>query len=179
MPRDKRPTDLSSEDERLWEMVTSDAKPLGKKFVATKTPPAAKAVSEKSVSRPPAPPSPPATAAPAAPLSMGSYAGVDKNTARRFSRGEYPIDASLDLHFMTREKAHVALATFIETHYRQGSRCLLVVTGKGEKGEGVLRAELPRWLNLPELRPLVVAFAAARPHHGGGGAFYVLLRRRR
>jgi DNA-nicking Smr family endonuclease len=38
---------------------------------------------------------------------------------------------------------------------------------------------VPKWLNQPEHRARIVAFAAARPQHGGSGALYVLLRRRR
>ena len=46
-----------------------------------------------------------------------------------------------------------------------------VVTGQG----GVLRRELPLWLNLPELRGLVLA--AAHPHATNPGAVRLLLRR--
>jgi DNA-nicking Smr family endonuclease len=58
---------------------------------------------------------------------------------------------------------------------------LLIVTGKGARGggEGVLRQALPRWLNMPDLRERVLAFASAHPRHGGAGAFYILLKRRR
>lgn len=111
-------------------------------------------------------------------LEQGEYAGVDGNTAQRLRRGQYPIDASLDLHGYNREKAHHLLQSFIHGHYARGSRCLLVITGKGAVGGGVLRAQLPQWLNEPDLRPLVLAFDTAR-QHGGSGAFYVLLKRKR
>jgi DNA-nicking Smr family endonuclease len=39
----------------------------------------------------------------------------------------------------------------------------------------VIRRELPLWLNLPELRPLVLA--AAYPHPANPGAVRLLLRR--
>ena len=54
--------------------------------------------------------------------------------------------------------------------------CVLVITGKGR---GVLREEVPRWLNEPGLRDAVLSFAYARPADGGEGALYVLLKRRR
>jgi DNA-nicking Smr family endonuclease len=58
---------------------------------------------------------------------------------------------------------------------------VIVVTGKGLKadGGGVLRANVPRWLNEPDLRARVLAFAHARPKDGGEGALYVLLKKRR
>lgn len=120
-----------------------------------------------------------------APLSLGAYAGIDRNTADRFRKGELVLDGTVDLHGMSREKAHVAISGFIHAHYARGSRCLLAITGKGVKknGEdeerGVLREMLPRWLEEPGLRPLILACDVAKPKHGGSGAFYILLRRKR
>ena len=59
---------------------------------------------------------------------------------------------------------------------KRGHQCVLVITGKGRGGEGVLRAQLPRWLSQPDLRPLVSRLAPAHARHGGSGAFYVFLR---
>ena len=114
------------------------------------------------------------------PLARGSYAGVDANTATRFRKGKYDIDATLDLHGHTREKAHRQLKSFIRSHYARDSRCLLVVTGKGKAdAPGVLREMLPQWLNEDDVRPMVLAFDHARQQHGGGGAYYILLKRKR
>jgi len=119
------------------------------------------------------------------PLAIGAYAGIDRNTANRFRKGEYPIDATLDLHGMTREKAHRALCQFMKSHHDRESRCLLVITGKGhkssenERASGVLRDALPQWLMEPGLKAMVLAFDVAKPKHGGNGAYYILLRRRR
>jgi DNA-nicking Smr family endonuclease len=44
---------------------------------------------------------------------------------------------------------------------------------------GVLRAQMPRWLNEPRLRRRVLSFQTAQPRHGGEGAFYLLLRRKK
>jgi DNA-nicking Smr family endonuclease len=53
-----------------------------------------------------------------------------------------------------------------------------VITGRGS-GEtgGVIRRELPLWLNLPQLRPLVLA--VTHPHAANVGAVRLLLRRTR
>ncbi len=122
----------------------------------------------------------------AAPLPIGSYANIDRNTAERFRKGRLPIDGQLDLHGLHRGEAYVALENFINYHAEYGSRCLLVITGKGARkniltglGRGILRELLPVWLAGPELRRLVLAFDVAQPRHGGSGAFYVLLRRQR
>ena len=56
-----------------------------------------------------------------------------------------------------------------------------MITGKGsmKDGGGVIRRELPSWLNAAGNRARVLGFAGAQPADGGGGAFYVLLKRRR
>ncbi|MDR3439617.1 Smr/MutS family protein [Telmatospirillum sp.] len=106
--------------------------------------------------------------------------GLDKSTAGRFTKGAMAIDAVLDLHGLTQPVAHAALGRFITGSADLGRRCLLVVTGKGNgQGTGVLRAEVPRWLNEPGLRAQILAFTYAQPKDGGSGALYVLLKRRR
>jgi DNA-nicking Smr family endonuclease len=97
----------------------------------------------------------------------------------RLKRGEVAVDARLDLHGMTQEAAHRALAHFIIGAAGDGARMALVITGKGRGGEGILRAAVPRWLNEPALRAQIVAIAPAPPQLGGSGALCVRLRRSR
>jgi DNA-nicking Smr family endonuclease len=104
-------------------------------------------------------------------------AGVDRATAERVRRGRYPIEATLDLHGMTQEEAHRALAGFVAASRALGRRGVIVVTGHGRTTGGVLKAAVPRWLDEPPLRRHVLMIAPARPQHGGHGALYLLLRR--
>ncbi len=57
-------------------------------------------------------------------------------------------------------------------------RCVEVITGRGggETG-GVIRREFPLWLNLPEIRPLILG--AAHPHALNQGSVRLILRRKR
>ncbi|MFL2844761.1 MAG: Smr/MutS family protein [Candidatus Puniceispirillaceae bacterium] len=109
-------------------------------------------------------------------LRVGDHAGLDARTQRRLSRGDIPIERRLDLHGHTAKQAQVSLRSFIEDASNSGSRCVLVITGKGT---GVLRSHVPDWLKRSPLSRLVLALAEARQADGGSGAFYVLLRRRR
>lgn len=140
--------------------------------------PAAPASEPASVRPTPLPPAP-APFKPAPPLEPGALANLDKATARRFRAGELPVEARLDLHGMTQSQAFDALARFVPAHHAMGRRCVLVITGKGRLGGGVLKESVPRWLNEAGLRRMVVAIASAQPRHGGDGALYLLLRRRR
>jgi len=116
----------------------------------------------------------------APPLERGKIAGVDKRQAERLKRGKTEIEGRIDLHGMTLENAHRRLSDFLEDAQDAGKRAVLVVTGKGiREGTGVIRMQVPRWLNEPRLRPLVLAYEYAQPKDGGMGALYILLRRKR
>jgi DNA-nicking Smr family endonuclease len=102
----------------------------------------------------------------------------------QLSRGRKEIDARLDLHGMTQTRAHRALSGFLQRAHHDGLTFVLVITGKGrtvggESERGVLRRQVPQWLNLPEFRTLVVGFEEAHIGHGGEGALYVRIRRSR
>ena len=105
--------------------------------------------------------------------------GIDRRTWQRFSKGQMTIDGTLDLHGMRQAEAHSALQRFILSHQARGSRKLLIITGKGTRSEeaGILKAKLPQWLGLADLKPYILKISSAQPKHGGSGAFYILLRR--
>jgi DNA-nicking Smr family endonuclease len=104
---------------------------------------------------------------------------LDRRTWLRLKRGHVELDQTLDLHGQTQERAHQRLRAFMADAQARGSRCVLVVTGKGLESGGILRHMVPRWLNEEPNRARVVAYSPAQPRHGGSGALYVLLRRRR
>lgn len=85
---------------------------------------------------------------------------------------------TIDLHGRTAQRAYHALHHFLIAAHTDHVRCVEVITGRGagETG-GVIRRELPMWLNLPALRPLVLA--ATHPHPANPGSVRLLLRRPR
>lgn len=103
---------------------------------------------------------------------------LDRRTWLKLRRGNYPIDARLDLHGLTQAEAHDRLAAFLAGAQARGNRCVLVITGRGARHGGTLRAMTPRWLDEAPNRGRVLSFAQAQLHHGGEGALYVLVRRR-
>jgi DNA-nicking Smr family endonuclease len=114
-------------------------------------------------------------------LAHGLSTGIDKRQAERFRRGKTPIEGRIDLHGRTQQQAHDDLRAFLTRAHAAGKRCVLVITGKGMTAAkpGVLRQNVPRWLNEPGLRRHVLAFDYAERQHGGEGALYVLLKRER
>ena len=188
---DKRKAEGPDDDARLWQMVARGVKPLRKRSAPAVAPaasepepaPEAKAIKTlkpvraSAVAKPREPPKRPELP----PLVAGRADGVDKRTAQRLRRGQLAVEAILDLHEHTQGQAHAALDGFLADGQRRGLRCVLVITGKGRVSEegGVIRANVPRWLNELPNRARVVAIAPAQPKHGGPGALYVLLRRKR
>lgn len=114
-------------------------------------------------------------------LEAGKAADLDRRTMEKLRKGRMRPEGRLDLHGMTADRALSALNSFLADAQRDGKRCVLVITGKGsmKEGGGVIRRELPSWLNAAGNRGRMLGFAGAQPADGGGGAFYVLLKRRR
>jgi len=172
----------SEEEKALWRAAMRDVRPLRKppEASAAPAPPEAPGESRKPPRPAPAPSPSPRPPSPPPDLEHGRAAGLDRRSAERLRRGRIPIDGRLDLHGLTQAAAAERLAEFIAGGQMAGKRCLLVITGKGlARGGGILREQVPRWLNQPPNRDRVLAFDYAQAQHGGMGAIYVLLKRRR
>jgi DNA-nicking Smr family endonuclease len=102
--------------------------------------------------------------------------GVSHGVYRKLKRGQYPIDARLDLHRKSMAEARAEVYGFIADCLRYDVRSAMILHGKGERGEpkAFLKSCVNTWLRqLPE----VLAFHSAQKHHGGVGALYILLRK--
>ena len=101
--------------------------------------------------------------------------GIGPDVPARLRRGQWALQAEIDLHGLTREAAREALAAFVREAHRRGQRCVRVVHGKGHGSPGrqpVLKDKVQRWL---AQRAEVIAFAQASGAQGGAGALLVLL----
>ncbi len=101
---------------------------------------------------------------------------LDINRDKKIRRGRVHIDAKIDLHDMTQAEARPALARAIIGASNRNYKCVLVITGKGARLDGVLRRYFPDWIAAPDLRPLIATYAPAHIRHGGLGAWYVFLK---
>lgn len=102
---------------------------------------------------------------------------ADRAGEKRVRRGKLEIDATLDLHGHTQQTGRAALKRFLHAAQARDDRVVVVVTGAGRGGEGILRRMLPAWLAENDIRPLTSGYAQAHRSHGGAGAFYVFIRR--
>ncbi|HKS86229.1 MAG TPA: Smr/MutS family protein [Pseudolabrys sp.] len=164
---------LSAEERVLWKTVTKSIAPLGGGLEADETAENAEPASTSSRRLGPA----------GAPLAKGApppLAPLGRRMRMRVARGKEAIDGRLDLHGLTQSEAHAALLNFLRTAGARGARIVLIITGKGGRGDserGILKRQVPHWLGLPEFRAFIVGFEEAHIAHGGEGALYVRMRR--
>lgn len=183
----KRP--LRPEEHRLWSVVAATVHPLPGR--ATPSAPAAE--------QPPTEPGPAlsvpkrktkgaVTGAPAQAPAVPPKAGlapawpapehIEPNRRHRIIRERDPIAARLDLHGLDYDRARAAMEGFLRRAWDEGHRSVLIITGKGSRGAGVLRRAAPEWLAAGHLKPIVAGVSEAHRRHGGEGALYVALKRK-
>lgn len=168
MSKSKR--ELTGEEKKLWCRVAAsvrtrkpipsapdegDAEPPPKRAVAKAKPPPPKSIPKPVAAAPPA----------------------NRGGEKRVRRGKLEIGGTIDLHGHTQDSGRAALLRFVLAAQARGDRTIIVVTGIGRGGEGVLKRRLPEWLAERDLRRLVSGFAPAHRTHGGAGAFYVFIKR--
>jgi len=103
--------------------------------------------------------------------------GVPEAIFRRLRRGNFRVEAELDLHGLTGPESAAQLALFLKEARARGCRCVRIIHGKGLRSGArgpVLKSTVNTLLRRAEP---VLAFASARPAAGGTGATLVLLQR--
>lgn len=112
------------------------------------------------------------------PVRGGLEKAIEPNRRHRISKERDPIGARLDLHGYDQDRARAVLERFLARAWAEGYRAVLVITGKGVQGDGVLKRRTPEWLAAPHLAHIVAGLSDAARHHGGDGALYVALKRK-
>jgi DNA-nicking Smr family endonuclease len=101
--------------------------------------------------------------------------GLQSPVLRKLRRGQYRVQAELDLHGLNVPEAKQALRDFITEALHRRIRCVRVIHGKGLRSGH--RGPVLKSAVSGVLRRIgsVVAYVSARPVDGGTGAIYVLL----
>jgi len=112
----------------------------------------------------------------------GMRVGLDPRLVTRLRRGEFSVQAHIDLHGLVQVDAKEQLTRFIQESVQKGRRAVLVVHGRGLRspgGQPVLKHAAAQWLSHGVIGGYVLAFTTAQSYDGGAGALWVLLRRER
>jgi len=100
---------------------------------------------------------------------------VSPAVMRKLRRGDFAVQAEVDLHGLSVSGAKTNLSQFLRRCSGRGLTCIRVIHGKGHRSPGkipVLKPMVAHWLSHWNI---ILAFASARPVDGGTGALYVLL----
>lgn len=165
--------ELSDEDRVLWSLVARHVKPLRGPAITPPLPEPA-----PPAAAPPGPQPVPAVRPVPLPRPPAASAHLDRPTHDKLAKGRVPIEGRVDLHGLYQDEAHGLLLDFLRRAHAKGARHVLVITGKGPGGDGILRRAVPGWLSTAPFRELVSAHDHAARGHGGTGALYLRLKRR-
>ncbi len=102
--------------------------------------------------------------------------GVQKNLLKKLRKGQYGLDAEIDLHGFNSREAQHRLLHFLQSCAEDGRRSILIIHGKGynsPNAQPVLKNDLNLWLRRHKD---VQAFCSAPQKAGGAGALLLLLK---
>lgn len=110
----------------------------------------------------------------------GTGYDVHQEFAKRLHRGDFSIQAHIDLHGLNVENAREVFESFMNTSFNSGKRAVLIIHGRGmsSPGDAVLKNKVREWLSHSYWLKRVIAYASAKSYDGGAGATYVLMRNR-
>jgi DNA-nicking Smr family endonuclease len=110
----------------------------------------------------------------------GTGYNVPSSIAKRLHRGDFSIQAHVDLHGLGVDDAKETFEEFLDWAVTTGRRGVLIIHGRGlsSPSEPILKNKVKEWLTRGPWRKWVVAYSSARKCDGGAGATYVLLRQR-
>ena len=158
----KKKTFLSEEDKILWELFTRNlnkSSKSDKKKTISKNKNFKNNIKELNE------------------LKLGQGIALSKKNIKDFSKGNVFIENKLDLHGFNLVEAKNLLENFIKQSMKNNKRLILVITGKGKEGEGIIKNNIISWLNTKDLRNKILAVNYASKKHGGTGEIYILLRK--
>ena len=105
---------------------------------------------------------------------------IFNNTFKKFIKllNERKIepDGIIDLHGLKLQEAKLILKNYVFQAYNNDRRNILIITGKGLNKTGVLKKEVPIWLNEREIKKILISYENAPKSFGGEGALIIRLK---
>ena len=98
------------------------------------------------------------------------------NQTKSLKQGKIEPEGVLDLHGHRLQSAKISLQKYILNAYENNIRNILIITGKGRNSAGVLKKEVPLWLNDKIFSNLLINYETAPKKFGGEGALLVRIK---
>ena len=87
---------------------------------------------------------------------------------------------TLDLHGLTQSQAFDSMKMFLKNAFDDGIKKVIVITGKGKMNNpGLIKLEVPRWLQYTELKAYVARYSTAHQYLGGEGAILISIKNKK
>ena len=105
---------------------------------------------------------------------------IQGNTFNKFikllEKGKTEPDGIIDLHGLNLNNAKLFLNKYLFNAYNNYKRNILIITGIGLNKTGLLKKEVPMWLNENEISKIIINCTTAPNSFGGEGAIIVRLK---
>ena len=85
-------------------------------------------------------------------------------------------DGIIDLHGFNLKEAKLKLKNYVFQAFNSNKRNILIITGKGLNKTGLLKKEVPIWLNEKEIKKILISYENAPKSFGGEGALVIRLK---
>ena len=102
--------------------------------------------------------------------------GTPAAVLRKLRRGQYRVQAEIDLHGLTRQASEAQLSAFLARALQRELRCVRIIHGKGLRSGPGGPVLAPAVRGLLRQTVQVIAYVPERDAAGGSGALCVLLR---
>ena len=88
-------------------------------------------------------------------------------------------DGIIDLHGFKLQEAKIILKNYVFQAFNNNKRNILIITGKGLNKTGLLKKEVPIWLNEREIKKILISYEEAPKSFGGEGALIIRLKNKK
>ncbi len=95
---------------------------------------------------------------------------LSQSDLKQIKQGKQEPEGILDLHGYRLHAAKINLQKYVLNAYEKNLRNILIITGKGHNNNGLLKKEVPLWLNEKKLIKFLVSYETAPKRLGGEGA---------
>ena len=105
-----------------------------------------------------------------------SRKNLSQSHLKQIKQGKLEPEGIIDLHGYRLHAAKITLQKYILNAYEKDLRNILIITGKGHNNSGLLKKEVPLWLNEKTLIKFLVNFETAPKRLGGEGAILIRIK---
>ena len=98
------------------------------------------------------------------------------NSYKLFKKGKTKPDGIIDLHGYRLKTGKIKLENYIFNSYEKNIRNIIIITGKGLNNSGLLKKEVPAWLENQEIKKFLISYETAPKNFGGSGALLVRIK---